>query len=77
MFSATTNTRQLNDTLMQLWIAGFAISLIAAAIGLYVLYLVIRWGVRDGMRDASAGLRNERRSPIRHTATGMSDMRAD
>lgn len=77
MYSITNSTRQLSDSLFQLWLAGLALSLIGAALGLYVLYLVIRWGVRDGMRDASAGLRAERRSAVKHDTTGLPDMRAD
>ena len=66
-------------TLAQYAVGALALSIIGTLIGLYVLYLVIRWGVRDGMRDAQRGLR-EQREPLRgRPAAGGSlpDMRAD
>ena len=49
----------------KLFFAGMVLSVIGTLIGLYVLYLVVRWGVRDGIKDA------RRSEPLaRHTARG-------
>ena len=41
----------------KLFFAGMVLSLIATMVGLYVMYLVIRWGVRDGIKDARSSER--------------------
>ena len=39
----------------KLFFAGMVLSVIGTLIGVYVLYLVVRWGVRDGIKDARRG----------------------
>ncbi|WP_373423856.1 DUF6019 family protein [Variovorax boronicumulans] len=69
---------QLENALAQWFLAELAIGLIGMFIMLTILYFVIRWGVRDGMRDAQRGTRAER-PPARskHDTAGLPDLRAD
>lgn len=60
-------------------IGGIAMAIIGTAVSLLVMYLIIRWAVRDGMRDAQQGLRTER-TPARHrqaSTAHLPDIRAD
>ncbi|MNL49628.1 hypothetical protein D3C87_1725790 [compost metagenome] len=60
-------------------IGGIALAIIGTAISLLVMYFIIRWAVRDGMRDAQQGLRAER-TPARQRPTStahLPEMRAD
>lgn len=60
-------------------IGGIALTIIGTAISLLVMYYIIRWAVRDGMRDAQQGLRTER-PPARHREASIAhlpDIRAD
>ena len=73
-------TTELERMLAQYVIGGIALTIIGTLISLYVLYLVSRWAVRDGMRDAQRGLREQReplRSHITATRADLPDMRAD
>lgn len=71
---------ELERMLAQYVIGGIALSIIGMMISLYILYLIIRWAVRDGMRDAQRGARDQR-EPVRHRPTtvqaDLPDMRAD
>ncbi|MGJ7526540.1 hypothetical protein [Variovorax sp. GB1P17] len=70
---------ELDRMLAQIWLAEIAAGIIGLLIMLYLLYLVIRWGVRDGMRDAQQGLRSNR-EPARNKpniSAQLPDMRAD
>lgn len=72
---------ELERMLAQYIIGGIALTIIGTLISLYVLYLIIRWAVRDGMRDAQRGNRDQR-EPVRHRPTTtradhLPDMRAD
>ena len=72
--------RDLERELAQAFISGLAIYIIFTLIGLYVMYLIIRWGVRDGMRDAQRGSRDQR-EPVRHRPAAaradLPDLRVD
>jgi hypothetical protein len=71
---------ELERMLAQYIIGGIALTIIGTLIGLYILYLVIRWAVRDGMLDAQRGSRGQR-EPVRTRTTAtradLPDMRAD
>ncbi|ATA54550.1 hypothetical protein CKY39_16040 [Variovorax boronicumulans] len=68
------------STLAAWAVGGIALSIIGTLVSLYLLYLIIRWGVRDGMRDAQRDIRDQR-EPLRQRAsvarTDLPDMRAD
>lgn len=70
---------ELERMLTQAWIGGIALSIIGTTIMLTVLYFIIRWAVRDGMRDAQQGLRSERRPARERSASTahLPDIRAD
>lgn len=72
-------TQELERLAAEAWLAGLAFSIIGLLITLGLLYLVIRWGVRDGMRDAQQGLRVGREpARLRSTSTAhLPDIRAD
>lgn len=60
-------------------IGGIALAIIGTAISLLVMYYIIRWAVRDGMRDAQQGIRTER-TPARQREASIAhlpDIRAD
>lgn len=70
---------ELDRMLTQWVVQEIAIGIIATAITLFILYLVIRCAVRDGMRDAQRGMR-EQREPARQRAANtanLPEMRAD
>lgn len=71
-------TTQIDAALGQWFIGMLAVSIIGTLIGLTVLYFIIRWAVRDGMRDAQQGLRSSR-EPVRHrpNTAALPDIRAD
>lgn len=71
--------QQLFEAMGQWMVGMIAVSIIVTILWLYVLYLIIRWGVRDGMRDAQKGMR-ENREPARQRAANtahLPEMRAD
>lgn len=73
-------TTEFERTLNQWLIGGIALSIIGTLISLYILYLVIRWAVRDGMLDAQRGSRDQRepvRTRMATTRADLPDMRAD
>lgn len=65
--------QQLSNTILAWQISALVAMVIAGAITFGLLYLVIRAGVRDGMRDALASSRPGKR----YTAEHLPDMRAD
>lgn len=70
---------ELDRMLTQWVIQEIAVGIIATSITLFILYLVIRYAVRDGMRDAQRGMR-EQREPARQRAANtanLPEMRAD
>lgn len=68
------------DRMLTQWvIQEMAIAVLALLVTLGLLYLVIRWGVRDGMRDAQQGLRTGR-TPARERSAStahLPDFKAD
>jgi len=67
------------ESTLAAWAVGWmALSIIGTLISLYILYLIIRWGVRDGMRDAQRGERTTRNiERNRPSTSNLPDMRVD
>jgi hypothetical protein len=51
---------QMEDMFARLWLAEIAVAIIGTMVTMYLLYLVIRWGVRDGMKEAMREQRSNR-----------------
>lgn len=68
--------KQMEAALVQAAIFEFAIGVLVTAFFFWMLYLVIRAAVRDGMKQAMEE-GGRRRRPIKNTDSSLPDMRAD